>query len=116
MAVPTLSDGIQRAIEVIAVPSVVIIGLVGTTKVFYDAQTAGLVYIGALGLVLLGIYASAKYWNIKYTLGFAGTGLALWVGVPGIMPELVPTLFANIGKIIVLIFILLVGVRIADKM
>lgn len=110
MAAPSLTDGISRAIEVIAVPA-----LVGGTKVVYDAHTAGIVYLGMTGLLLLGIYTSAKYWNTRYTIGFVGCGVLIWFGVPGIMPDLVPSLFADLGKLLVLLFPLSVGLMIRDK-
>ena len=115
MAAPTLTDGISRAIEVIAVPSVAVLGLVGGTRVVYDAQTAGIVYLGITGLILLGIYTSAKYWNTGYTIGFVGFGTLIWFGIPGIMPKLIPSLFADLSKLIVLLFLIAVGAMIRDK-
>lgn len=115
MAAPTLTNGITRAIGVVAIPSVVMIALVSGANVVYDPQTAGIVYIGMTVFVLLGIYTAAKYWNTMYTIGFVGCGVAAWGGVPGIMPELVPAQFANLGKFIVLLFLVGVGLRILDK-
>ncbi|WP_440009169.1 hypothetical protein [Halomicrococcus sp. SG-WS-1] len=115
MAAPSLTDGISRAIEVIAVPSAIVLVLVGGTRVAYDAQTAGVVYLGMTGLVLLGIYTSAKYWNTRYTIGFVGSGALIWFEVPGILPELIPPLFANLGRLLVLLFLVLVGMMIGDK-
>jgi len=115
MAAPSLTDGISRAIGVIAVPSIVVLVLVGGTKVVCDAQTAGIVYLGMTGLLLLGIYTSAKYWNTRYTIGFVGFGVLIWFGVPGIMPELIPSLFADLGKLLVLLSLVAVGLMICDK-
>ena len=109
MAAPSLTDGISRALEVIAVPSVAIIALVGGANVMYDAQTAGIVYLAMTGLALFGIYTSAKYWNSHYTIGFVGCGVLVWAAVPGIMPELIPSLFANLGRLLVLLFLAAVG-------
>jgi len=115
MAAPSLIDGIRRAIAVLAIPSAALIALVGMMRVLYDAQTAGLVYLAATGLLLVGIYTSAKYWNTKYTIGFTGAGLLVWFGVPGIMPELIPALFANLGRLLALLFLAFVGLMIPKK-
>lgn len=115
MAAPSLFDGVSRAIEEIAVPSVVLLTAVGVIRVFYGGQEAGIAYIALTALLLAGIYTSAKYWNVRYTIGFAAAGIAAWIGVPSVIPELVPSQFATIGAIVVLVFLVLIAARIIDK-
>ena len=115
MAAPSLFDGISRAIEEIALPSIALLALVGLVKVAYGSQEAGVTYVALTVFVLLGIYTAAKYWNTRYTFGFVVAGITLWTGVPAFLPHLIPDLFADLGRITVLVFIVLIGWRIADK-
>ena len=115
MAAPTLSDGISRAIEEIAVPSIGLLVLIAVIRETYGGQEAGIAYVLSTGIILLGIYTAAKYWNIKYTLGFVVAGVVTWGGIPGVMPHLVPSLFANLGKLIVLCFLISVALMLTDK-
>jgi hypothetical protein len=115
MAAPSLFDGVSRAIEEVGLPSAVLIGLVIGIKYTYGGQEAGFTYVALTVLVLLGIYTAAKYWNIRYTLGFALAGIALWAGAPAVIPHLVPDLFAALGRLVVLVFLILIAWRIADK-
>lgn len=116
MAAPSLFDGIARAIEEFGLPSAALLGLVAIVKVAYGGQEAGITYVALTVLVLLGIYTAAKYWNTRYTLGFAAAGIMLWVGVPAVIPRLVPDLFADLGRLVVLVFLVLTAWRIADKL
>jgi hypothetical protein len=115
MAAPSLFDGISRAVEEVGIPSVALLGLVVGVKYAYGGQEAGITYVALTVLVLLGIYTAAKYWNTRYTLGFVVAGITLWGGVPAVMPHLVPTMFADLGRLVVLVFLILTAQRIADK-
>jgi hypothetical protein len=115
MAAPSLFDGVSRAIEEVGVPSAALIGLIIGIRYTYGGREAGITYVALTVFVLLGIYAAAKYWNTRYTLGFVVAGILLWGGVPGVMPHLVPTMFADLGRLVVLVFLILITWRIADK-
>jgi len=115
MAAPTLADGISRALKVIAVPSIALAVSVAVIREAYGGQEAGMAYIAITAFILAGIYSAAKYWNVKYTLGFATAGLVFWFGVPGVIPHLVPPVFAEMGSMLVLVFLILTGLMIFDK-
>jgi len=105
MAAPSLTDGVSRGLSEFALPPVVILTLVGIVRVGYGKSEAGILYLLVTIGVFIGIYTSAKYWNIRYTLGFVTTGLVLWFGIPGIIPQLVPPIYANLSSLAALIFL-----------
>lgn len=115
MAAPSLFDGVSRAIEEFGVPSVAFLALVGVIRVASGAQEAGLIYVGLTGLILLGIYTKAKYWNVKYTVGVLVVGFGLWHGVPGIIPHLIPRPFTDLGSFLSLIFLIWLALMLTDK-
>lgn len=116
MAAPSLFDGISRAIEEFAIPSIVLLALVVVMRVVYGGQEAGLVYVGLTGVILLVIYTKAKYWNVKYTVGAVVGGLGVWFGVPGVFPLLVPSPFAELGSFVVLVFLIALAMMLTDKL
>jgi len=115
MPAPSASNGIERAISEIALPSIFLIVTVAVVREIYGAQEAGLVYLGLSIFMLSGIYFAAKYWNIPYTFGFVVAGIAAVYVVPGVMPYLIPGQFSDLGTMIVLGFIGLTGMRLLDK-
>jgi len=115
MAAPSLFDGISRAIKEIGVPSVGLVGLIWLINVFYGGQEAGLAYLAITVFGLAGIYVTAKYWNTRYTLGFVLAGIGWSVGVPGVVPFLIPSLFADLSKVVGFVFLILMALKIFDK-
>jgi len=83
MPAPTARNGLERAVGLLSVPSLVIIFVVVFTRHYYSEFTAGLVLVCLTGLVLLGAALSAKYWNAAYTAGFLFGALFLFFAVPG---------------------------------
>ncbi len=115
MAAPSLFDGISRAIEELGIPSVGLLLLIGIIRVGYGSQEAGIAYIVLTVAILLGTYTSAKYWNVQYTLGFVAVGFILWFGVPGAIPQLVPSLFSELGTFVGLVFLIAMAMMLTDK-
>jgi len=99
MAPPTLGNGISRAIEEFAVPSIGLIALIAVIRATYGAQEAGIVYLVATLSVLLVMRSKAKYWNVPYTFAVGTVGLLAWFGVPSVFPHLVPPAFATAGSV-----------------
>ncbi|MFC7226795.1 hypothetical protein N0B31_05215 [Salinirubellus salinus] len=116
MAAPTLIDGIKRALVLLALPSAGVLALVGGVDVIYGGEVAGQAYLGAIAVILGGVYLAAKYWNIRYTVGFVGAGVVAVVGAPSFVSNLIPETYANAGTLLVLLFVVLVGMRLLDKM
>lgn len=77
MAAPSLFDRVSRAVEEFGVPSVALLALVGGIRVAYGGQEAGVIYVLLTGIILLGIYTKAKYWNVKDTVGVLVVGFGL---------------------------------------
>ena len=77
MPAPTGADGIGRAMEEVFVPPVSVFIIVVVIKEFVGPVVAGLVYLLLLAVIFLGIYTSAKNWNIRYTTGFVLSGIVL---------------------------------------
>lgn len=115
MGAPSLTDGIRRTLEEIAVPSVVILAVVIGLKQAYGPQEAGIAFLGLSALPLIGIYLSAKYWNSKYTLGFVIVGLLFWASLPSIGQWLVPPIYVQAAQILELLFLLGVGWMLTSK-
>jgi len=116
MAAPTLLDGIRRAVRELTLPSALILGVVVALKVTYGSLEAGFAYLGLMALLLLGIYTSAKYWNVRYTAGFVVAGLVLWFGVPEFMPNLIPSTFVTVGHVLPLVILVGLALMIRDKL
>lgn len=116
MAAPSLFDGVSRAIEEFGIPSVGLLTLVGIVRATHGGQEAGIIYVLLTGLILLGIYSAAKYWNVRYTFGVVVVGFGFWFGVPGIFPLLVPSPFAAFGSLTSLVFLVALALMITDKL
>ena len=115
MAAPSLTDGISRAIEEVAVPSVGLIIILALVRECCGAYEAGIVYVLITIDLFGGIYMNAKYWNIKYTSAFVVIGFVLLFAVPSVAPYVIPSFFANLGKFVAVGFFILTGNRILDK-
>lgn len=99
MAAPSLFDGISRSIDELLIPSFILLALIGAIKGVYGGSEAGVVYILISVFVLLGIYSKAKYWNVRYTIGFVVTGL-LFVNIPGIIVQILPSQFGDLATLV----------------
>ncbi|ELZ92885.1 hypothetical protein C440_12229 [Haloferax mucosum ATCC BAA-1512] len=115
MAAPSLTDGIRRTFEEFAIPSVVLLSIVVVLKSTHGPQEAGFAYLALSALPLLGVYASAKYWNSRYALGFVVVGFVFWAGLPGVGQYLVPSAFVQASQIFELLFLLGVGGMLKSK-
>lgn len=115
MAAPTFFDGIYRAVKELALPSVMLLAIVGVIRVVYGGRVAGIAYILLTSLILGGIYTAAKYWNIRYTMGFVITGLTVWIVIPGVIPQFIPSLFADLGTVAGFVFLLAIALILTDK-
>ena len=115
MAAPSLTDGIHRTVEELAIPSVVLLGIVVILKSTHGPQEAGFAYLALSTLPLLGIYTSAKYWNSWYALGFVMVGLVFWAGLPSIGQYFVPPIFVQTIQALELVFLLGVGLMLKSK-
>jgi hypothetical protein len=104
-----VKDAIPELVEVLS-----LLVVVGVTRVAYGGQTAGALYVLITVAILFGIYTSANYWNVRYTVGFVMLGMLL-TGVPGIIPQLVPPQFAKLSTVASVVFLLAIGTMIADK-
>lgn len=115
MAAPSLTDGIHRTIEELAIPSVILLGIVIALKTTHGPQEAGFAYLVLSALPLLGIYTSAKYWNSRYALGFVLVGFVFWAGLPSIGQYLIPSAFVEAIRVLELLFLLGVGWMLKSK-
>lgn len=115
MAAPTGSDGLRRAIEEFLVPLVGLIVLVVFIKDFVGPVTAGVVYLLLTGVVMLGIYASAKFWNLNYMGVFVVAGIALLFVAPSFISELIHPVVGFLEGAIILAFLAGMGYLFLEK-
>ncbi|RDI72883.1 hypothetical protein [Halopelagius longus] len=115
MAAPSLTDGIRRTIEELAIPSVVLLGIVIVLRTTYGPQEAGFAYLALSALPLLGIYTSARYWNSWYAFGFVVVGFVFWAGLPSVGQYFVPSAFVQASRVLELLFLLGVGWMLKSK-
>lgn len=115
MPAPTGSDGFERAVAELVAPSVGVVVAVALTREFAGPVTAGLVYLLLTGGILLGIYTSAKHWNIRYTAGFTVSGIVLFAMVPSIVSELVHPVFGFLGVLLGVVFLVAMALLFVDK-
>lgn len=115
MPAPTESDGIGRAVWELAAPSVGVIMAVAFTKEFLGPVMAGLLYLFLTGIILLGIYTSARHWNIRYTAGFVFSGFILLAITPSIVSQLVHPIFGFLGTLLIIGFLIGMVLLFIDK-
>jgi hypothetical protein len=105
MPAPTGGDGIGRGVQEVFVPPIGVFLIVVFTKEFVGPVIAGLVYLLLLTGIFLGIYTSAKHWNIRYTTGFVLSGIVLiWVA-PSIISTVIHPVFGFLGTVIGIVFL-----------
>lgn len=105
MPAPTGADGIGRAMEEVFVPPVGVFIIVVVIKEFVGPVVAGLVYLLLLAGIFLGIYTSAKNWNIRYTTGFVLSGIVLIWMAPSIISTVIHPVFGLLGTLIGIVFL-----------
>jgi dolichyl-phosphate-mannose--protein O-mannosyl transferase len=105
MPAPTGANGVGRAIQEVFVPPVGVFMIVVFTRECVGPVVAGLVYLLMLAGIFLGIYTSAKYWNIRYTTGFVLSGIILVWMAPGIISTVIHPVFGLLGTLIGIVFL-----------
>lgn len=105
MPAPTGADGLGRAVEEVFVPPVGVFIIVVVTKEFVGPVLAGLVYLLLLAGIFLGIYTSAKHWNIRYTTGFVLSGVVLIWMAPSIISTVIHPVFGVLGTLLGVVFL-----------
>ncbi|WP_246989577.1 hypothetical protein [Halorientalis marina] len=105
MPAPTGTDGVGRAVQEVFVPPVGVFIIVVVIKEFVGPVVAGLVYLLMLVVIFLGIYTSAKNWNIRYTMGFVLSGIVLIWMAPSIISTVIHPVFGLLGTLIGIVFL-----------
>ena len=96
-------------------PPVGVFMIVVFIKEFVGPVVAGLVYLLMLAGIFLGIYTSAKYWNIRYTTGFVLSGIVLIWMAPGIISTVIHPVFGLLGTLIGIVFLGGMSLLLIDK-
>ncbi len=115
MPAPTGADGIGRGVEEVFVPPIGVFLIVVVTKEFVGPVIAGLVYLLLLAGIFLGIYTSAKHWNIRYTTGFVLSGLVLIWMAPSIISTVIHPVFGFLGTVIGMVFLVGMAFLLLEK-
>lgn len=105
MPAPTGADGIGQAMEEVFIPPVGVFIIVVVIKEFVGPVVAGLVYLLLLAVIFLGIYTSAKNWNIRYTTGFVLSGIVLIWMAPSIISTVIHPVFGLLGTLFGIVFL-----------
>lgn len=105
MPAPTGADRVGRAVQEVFVPPVGVFIIVVVIKEFVGPVVAGLVYLLMLVVIFLGIYTSAKNWNIRYTMGFVLSGIVLIWMAPSIISTVIHPVFGFLGTLVGIIFL-----------
>jgi hypothetical protein len=105
MPAPTGTDGVGRAVQEVFVPPVGVFIIVVVIKEFVGPVVAGLVYLLMLVVIFLGIYTSAKNWNIRYTMGFVLSGIVLIWMATSIISTVIHPVFGFLGTLVGIIFL-----------
>lgn len=105
MPAPTAKNAGERAIQIILIPSVVVLFVVSIIQAFYGAVAAGLALNVATLIILVGIAAGATYWNTEYTAMITIAGTFLFIISPGIMSRLVHPALAAVNQLVFLGFL-----------
>ncbi|EMA08746.1 hypothetical protein SAMN05443574_1193 [Haloarcula vallismortis] len=115
MPAPTGADGVGRGLQEVFVPPVGVFLIVVFIKEFVGPVVAGLVYLLMLTGIFLGIYTSAKYWNIRYTTGFVLSGIILIWMAPGIISTVIHPVFGLLGTLIGFVFLGAMALLLIEK-
>lgn len=86
-------------------PPVGVFIIVVVTKEFVGPVVAGLVYLLLLVGIFLGIYTSARHWNVRYTTGFVLSGAVLVWMAPSIISTVVHPVFGFLGTLLGIVFL-----------
>lgn len=106
MPAQTAGNAWERAVQIILVPSGVILIAVALTKAFYGSIVAGIVLNIATLLVLVGVAGAATYWHTEYTgiIAVGGTGLVFLA--PSIFSAFVHPALATLNQMFFIGFLL----------
>ena len=115
MPAPTRADGVGRGLQEVFVPPVGVFLIVVFIKEFVGPVVAGLVYLLMLAGIFLGIYTSAKYWNIRYTTGFVLSGIILIWMAPGIISTVIHPVFGLLGTLTGFVFLGAMALLLIEK-
>ena len=115
MPAPTGADGVGRSLQEVFVPPVGVFLIVVFIKEFVGPVVAGLVYLLMLVGIFLGIYTSAKYWNIRYTTGFVLSGIILIWMAPGIISTVIHPVFGLLSTLIGFVFLGAMALLLIEK-
>lgn len=115
MPAPSATNGLERSIELIAIPSILVVVGVTLTNQFYGEFEAGLVLIALTALIFASVASKAKYWNIPYTAAVVIGGLFLLFMVPGVMTHFVAPMFAELDTLITFGFLGFIGYLLLGK-
>ncbi|WP_226008346.1 hypothetical protein [Natrinema salinisoli] len=91
--------------EEVFVPPAGVFIIVVVIEEFVGPVVAGLVYLLMLTVIFLGIYTSAKNWNIRYTTGFVLSGIVLIWMAPSIISTVIHPVFGFLGTLIGVVFL-----------
>ena len=102
MPAPTFGDGIQRGAVRMGVPSVPLLFVVTLVREFQGIPEAGLTYL--LGTLLLSVIliGTADFWNVPYTIGCVLGGFTVWIFIPGVFSEILPSIYTALGSLLLL--------------
>lgn len=96
-------------------PPIGVLLIVVFTKEFAGPVVAGLVYLLLLGGIFLGIYTSAKHWNVRYTTGFLLSGVVLIWLTPSIISTLIHPIFGILGTLLGVVFLVGMALLLLEK-
>jgi hypothetical protein len=116
MPAPSAENAWERAIQIIVIPSIIVLLAVTITHSVYGTIVAGLVLNMASLLVLVGVAAGAIYWNTEYTAIIAIGGTLLFFYTPGILSRLVHPALAAVNSLFVLGFLGYIWLLLAGKL
>jgi len=105
MPAPNVNNAWERAVQIIVIPSAVVILAVGIVFSVYGSIAAGLVLNVATLFILVGVAVGATYWNTEYTAGIAIGGTLLFFIAPSVMSQFVHPALATINQFFFLGFL-----------
>ena len=105
MPAPDAENAWGRVVQILAVPSVVVLLAVAITQTLYGSIAAGLILNVTTLLILVGIAVKTTYWNTEYTAMIAVGGTFLFFIAPGVFSVLVHPALAALNQIFFLGFL-----------
>lgn len=115
MTAPSRTDGWDRGLTLVT-PSAIVIIVVVLTNGLLGPILAGFVYLLLTLGILVGIYTSARNWNIDYTVGFVVSALIFFIIVPNVVSSIVHPIFGFLSKLIFVFFLIGIGLLLISKL